>query len=86
MTWQLVVLILFVLFIYKLNRTPLTRSERVAAAVSEAVERWDRLIDGPSRRMEKLKMSQTKRCPHCGCDTYLLRWEPGKCPHCGATV
>ena len=28
----------------------------------------------------------TKRCPHCGYDSYLRIWESGKCPHCGKHV
>ena len=28
----------------------------------------------------------TKRCPNCGCDTYLGPLESGRCPHCGIYV
>ena len=40
------ILICFAIFVWRINRTPITRSERRAAAVQEAIDRWDRVF-GP---------------------------------------
>jgi len=36
-----IALICFAILVWRINRTPITKSERRAAAVQEAIARWD---------------------------------------------